>query len=58
MRQAKSLAGSVGEQAAKGIKIPFDDLAVGASALEQGYAVATLNLRHFRMIPGLVVRQL
>jgi len=25
-----------GEQAAKGIKIPFDDLAVGASALEQG----------------------
>ena len=47
-----------GKQAAKGIKIPFDDLAVGASALEQGYAVATLNLRHFRMIPGLVVRQL
>ena len=47
-----------GEQAAKGIKIPFDDLAVGASALEQGYAVATLNLRHFQMIPGLVVRQL
>jgi predicted nucleic acid-binding protein len=47
-----------GEQAAKGVKIPFDDLAVGASALEQGYAVATLNLRHFQMIPGLVVRQL
>jgi predicted nucleic acid-binding protein len=47
-----------GEQAAKGIKIPFDDLAVGASALEQGYAVATLNLRHFQMIPGLVVKQL
>ena len=46
-----------GEQAAKGIKIPFDDLAVGASALEQGYAVATLNLRHFQMIPGLVVKQ-
>ena len=47
-----------GEQAAKGIKIPFDDLAVGASALEQGYAVATLNVRHFQMIPGLVVKQL
>ena len=47
-----------GEQAAKGIKIPFDDLAVGASALEQGYAVATLNVRHFRAIPGLVVKQL
>jgi predicted nucleic acid-binding protein len=47
-----------GEQAAKGIKIPFDDLAVGASALEQGYAVATLNLRHFQMVPGLVVKHL
>jgi predicted nucleic acid-binding protein len=47
-----------GERAARGIKIPFDDLAVGASALEQGYAVATLNLRHFQMIPGLVVKQL
>ena len=47
-----------GEQAAKGIKIPFDDLAVGASALEQGYAVATLNVRHFQAIPGLVVRRL
>ena len=47
-----------GEQAAKGIKIPFDNLAVGTSALEQGYAVATLNLRHFQMIPGLVVKQL
>ena len=47
-----------GEQAAKGIKIPFDDLAGGASALEQGYAVATLNVRHVRAIPGLVVKQL
>jgi predicted nucleic acid-binding protein len=47
-----------GEQAARGIKIPFDDLAVGASALEQGYAVATLNVRHFRAIPDLVVKQL
>ncbi|HEX3744369.1 MAG TPA: PIN domain-containing protein [Bryobacteraceae bacterium] len=44
-----------GEQAAKGIKIPFDDLAIGASALEQGYGVATLNVRHFQIIPDLVV---
>jgi predicted nucleic acid-binding protein len=36
-----------GEQAARGIKIPFEDLAVGASALEQGYAVATLNVPTF-----------
>ena len=47
-----------GEQAAQGIKIPFDDLAIGAAAIEQGYAVATLNLRHFRVIPDLDVKQL
>lgn len=43
-----------GDQAARGIKIPAD-LLIGASALEQGYAVATLNTRHFEMIPGLRV---
>ena len=36
-----------GEQAARGITIPFDDLAIGASAIEQCYAVATRNARHF-----------
>jgi tRNA(fMet)-specific endonuclease VapC len=46
-----------GEQAAKGITIPFDDLAIGASAIEQGYAMATRNARHFQLIPGLVVKQ-
>lgn len=45
-----------GEQAARGIRLPFDDLAIGASALEQGYGVATLNVRHFAKIPGLEVR--
>ena len=44
-----------GEQAAKGITIPADDLLIGASAIEQGYAVATLNARHFHKIPGLQV---
>ena len=44
-----------GEQAAKGITLPSDDLLIGASAIEQGYAVATLNLRHFEKIPGLRV---
>jgi len=44
-----------GEQAAKGITIPADDLLIGASAIEQGYAVATLNARHFQQIPGLQV---
>ena len=43
------LAGKVeGEQAARGISI----------ALHLGYAVATLNIRHFRLIPGLTVIQL
>ena len=47
-----------GEQAAKGIKLPFDDLAIGAAALEQSYAVATLNVRHFEKIPGLLVKRI
>jgi predicted nucleic acid-binding protein len=47
-----------GEQAAKGITLPADDLLIGASAVEQGYAVATLNTRHFQMIPGLQVLSL
>lgn len=46
-----------GEQAAKGITIPFDDLAIGVAAMEQGYGVATRNVRHFQLIPGLIVRQ-
>ncbi|MGO9259468.1 MAG: PIN domain-containing protein [Bryobacteraceae bacterium] len=44
-----------GEQAAKGITIPANDLLIGASAIEQGYAVATFNARHFQKIPGLQV---
>jgi predicted nucleic acid-binding protein len=50
------IAGTLGgEQAAKGIVLPMDDLLIGSSAIEQGYAVATLNLRHFEKIPGLTV---
>jgi predicted nucleic acid-binding protein len=47
-----------GESRQKGITIPFQDLVIGVTALEFGYAVATANLRHFKMIPGLVVKQL
>lgn len=47
-----------GESSAQGVNIPFDDLLIGACALERGSAVATRNLRHFRMIPGLEVKQL
>ena len=50
------IAGQIsGEQAAKGITLPADDLLIGASAIEQGYAVATLNARHFQKIPVLRV---
>jgi tRNA(fMet)-specific endonuclease VapC len=53
------IAGQIsGEQAAKGVTLPADDLLIGASALEQGYAVATLNTRHFEKIPGLQVLSL
>lgn len=38
--------------------IPFQDLVIGATALEFEYAVATLNARHFEMIPGLVVKRM
>lgn len=44
-----------GEQAAKGIVLPFNDLMIAATALEQDYAVLTGNLRHFQMVPGLTV---
>jgi tRNA(fMet)-specific endonuclease VapC len=47
-----------GEQAAKGIVIALPDLLIGVTALHLGYSVATLNVRHFQMIPGLSVVQL
>ena len=42
-----------GESAARGVAISFDDLLIGACALERGYAVATRNQRHFQKIAGL-----
>ena|SRR5438128_1707041 len=57
--KTSEIIGKIGaEQAAKGLTIPFDDLLIGASALEQGYAVGTGNLRHFERIPGLTVTKL
>jgi predicted nucleic acid-binding protein len=50
------LAGKIdGEQMAVGVKIPFADLLIGATALELGFSVLTVNMRHFRLIPGLNV---
>jgi predicted nucleic acid-binding protein len=47
-----------GEQRAQGVTIPFTDLMIGVTALEHGYAVATVNLRHFALISGLKIVQL
>ena len=47
-----------GENQAKGIRLPLSDLLIGVTALELGYSLATGNLRHFQMIPGLSVVQL
>lgn len=46
-----------GENQAKGVRLPLADLLIGVTALELGYSVATANLRHFEMIPGLSVVQ-
>lgn len=50
------LAGRIdGEQTARGVSIPFADLLIGATALSLGFSVLTVNLRHFKQIPGLNV---
>lgn len=43
---------------AQGIRISLGELLIGATALELGYAVATANVRHFEMIPSLVLHRL
>jgi predicted nucleic acid-binding protein len=44
-----------GNSTTKGVRIPFSDLLIGVTALELGYKVATLNLRHFQLIPDLQI---
>ena len=44
-----------GQCTATGVRIAIADLLIGATALELGYGVATINLRHFQMIPQLGV---
>jgi predicted nucleic acid-binding protein len=44
-----------GENTAKGVRIALSDLLIGVTALELGYRVATANVRHFRMVPGLEI---
>ena len=58
-KDAALLAGKLdGEQQSRGVVIPFGDLLIGATALHLGYSVVTVNVRHFRLIPGLSVVQL
>jgi predicted nucleic acid-binding protein len=53
------LAGRIeGEQAARGISIDFQDLVIGCTALHLGFDLATINLKHFRLIPGLKIVEL
>ena len=50
------LAGRIeGQQEAKGIRVSFEDLLIGATALYHSYSVATFNVRHFQQIPGLTL---
>ncbi|MHB8501744.1 MAG: PIN domain-containing protein [Candidatus Acidiferrales bacterium] len=58
-KETAQLAGKIdGEQQSRGITIPFGDLLIGATALEVGYSMLTVNVRHFRLIPSLTVVQL
>jgi len=52
---AEIIARVGGEQAAKGINLPFIDLIIAAGALELGYAIGTDNTRDFTRIPDLKV---
>jgi len=42
-----------GTSQSKGIRVLLSDLLIGVTALELGYELATSNLRHFSLIPGL-----
>ena len=42
-----------GQGAGRGITLPFEDLLIGATALQLGFELAPHNARHFEMIPNL-----
>jgi len=44
-----------GENTAKGLHVSLSDLLIGVTALELGYGVLTRNVRHFQMIPNLII---
>jgi predicted nucleic acid-binding protein len=57
-KEMGQLAAKIDVEARKqGAVIPFADLEIGVTALQFGNAIATHNIRHFEMIPGLVVKR-
>jgi predicted nucleic acid-binding protein len=44
-----------GDCTAKGVRIALSGLLIGVTTLELGYRVATANVRHFQMVPGLEI---
>jgi tRNA(fMet)-specific endonuclease VapC len=57
-KEMGQLAARIDAEARKqSVTIPFADLQIGATALHFGYAICTLNLRHFKLIPDLEVKQ-
>jgi predicted nucleic acid-binding protein len=44
-----------GENSAEGVRLALSDLLIGVTALTPGFGVATGNVRHFKMVPGLRV---
>jgi predicted nucleic acid-binding protein len=44
-----------GENSARGVRVAISDLLIGVTALELEYRVATANVRHFGMVPGLEI---
>jgi predicted nucleic acid-binding protein len=55
IEMARMIGRIEGEQASKGVVLPFEDLAIGATAMHLGFDVITLNVRHFQLIPSLRV---
>jgi predicted nucleic acid-binding protein len=50
------LAGKIsGEQMERGVQVDVADLLIAATALHLGFSVATLNTRHFALIPNLTL---
>ncbi len=55
-RQMGTLAARINAEARKaGHSIDTADLLIGTTALHLGYSLATRNVRHFEMVPGLKV---